>query len=907
MFINKIHILLITILLLLALVIANIYVIKDHYRLNNIYGAPAGSRINFVEYYFGSIKDKIVSAFIINSDKGLELQDFLIPERSQENLLSDFPLNIKDWQPAYYKYPDGSFRKINMRYRGDNPNGWAHEKKSLRIKLKKTKLIDSQRVINFTLPQDRNILGTYLSYYLGKKVGLLTPDVELIEARINGKNSGIFLKKSQIDEIFLRKNKKMPVNIYKGEQYHTGRAFESEADLFNNPSLWSKVSVFNQRSEDDFSDLARFIKLVRLAQTSNAHFDELTRIADIEEWAKFSAFQTLNQSWHNDNSHNMRMVSDLWSGSITPIVHDTNSVFTKENNDNLIFDSSPHYLYEIYNQSSKFLYLKYNFLYDFLKNKALLDAANHVEEIVPLLTNSWIRDPYHTQFSMTNGGIPYYESSVSSMNEIWKDLIIQIRLKHASLLNKLEENPKANWHYQKNIFSLVTNSLSPIGNLVLTLNEENHSKLSVYYDKDNNGIISDEDILIPSSNNGNQILLFADFVTNRNVIKNSFEDLPHIELGNTQFNLIFDNQVNIKKVEAKNSFTKNEFTIQNTNDRGNTPGRLNLPIIENTPLIEIWSGIKRISGVNIIDHPIVIKPGTLIEMEEKANIIFRNKVMINGSEELPIVIKPLSENSYWGTIALQGKQTSGSKFSNLIISGGSGYESANNKYSGMLSIHNTNNIWLENIVLEDNNFFDDVLHFVYSSNVNIVNCSVNNAFADAIDIDITTISISKCKIDNSANDGIDSMTSKVKINETLITNSGDKAVSVGENSDVLIISSNLEGNNIGVETKDNSNTKIVESTLINNVIQSNAYLKNWQYSSGGNVQILNTEIYPTINRVTNDKKSSTYFLDDKYNPEIIGEVKNTFFIGKDDLLFENNNITKSNFNSFIESWEMKLH
>ena len=57
----------------------------------------------------------------------------------------------------------------------------------------------------------------------------------------------------------------------------------------------------------------------------------------------------------------MRMVSDLWSGSITPIVHDTNSVFTKENNDNLIFDSSPHSLFKIYNQSSKFLYLKYNF------------------------------------------------------------------------------------------------------------------------------------------------------------------------------------------------------------------------------------------------------------------------------------------------------------------------------------------------------------------------------------------------------------------------------------------------------------------------------------------------------------------------------------------------------------------
>ncbi len=906
MFFNRIHILFVTLLVMLAFTIANLYIIQNEFKLSNIYGAPAGSKINLIEYYFGSIKNKIMSNFVLNSDEGLEIQELLIPERSKENLLSDFPLNIKEWQRAYYKYPDGSFRKIKIRYRGDNPNGWARDKKSLRIKLKKKKLINNERVINFQLPQDQNILGTYLSYYFGKKVGLLTPDVQLIEVKINGKNSGIFLKNSQIDETFLRRNNKMPINIYKGEQYHTGKALKTSNDLFNNPSLWSKISVFNQRPEDDFSDLERLIDLIRLAETSSVNFDELTRVADIEEWAKFSAFQVLNQSWHNMHDHNMRIASDLWSGSITPIVHDTGSSFTKEINDNLIFENNPHSLYEVYNRSSKFLYLKYNFLYDFLKNKVLLDGANHVEEILPKLSNSWKRDPNHTQFAMTNNTVKMNTSS-SSMDLIWEDLISQIRIRHSILLNKLEENPNAYWHNKNNTFSLVTESLNPIGSLSLTLNDKIQNKVSVYYDADNNGIISDKDILIPSSSDGNKLFLFADFFANRNTVKNSFTEWPIIKSSKTQFNLIFNNQIDIVRVEAKNSLTKNEFTIQNSNDRGNTPGKFNLPIIENTPLIEIWSGIKRISGVNIIDHQIVIKPGTLIEMEEKASIIFRNKVMINGSEELPIVIKPLSDNSYWGTIALQGKQTSGSKFSNLIISGGSGYESTNNKYSGMLSVHNTNDIWLENIVLEDNNFFDDALHFVYSSNVNIVNCSISNAFSDAIDIDITTISINKCKINNSGNDGIDSMTSEVKISESLIINSGDKGVSVGENSNVLIISSKLEGNNIGIQTKDSSSSRLIKSKLINNVIQSNSYLKNWQYGDGGNIQIFETEIYPIKDRITNDKKSSTYFLDDLYNVQLIGETKNTFFIGKDDLIFEKNNITKSNLNLYIDSWDEKLH
>ena len=98
-------------------------------------------------------------------------------------------------------------------------------------------MINNIRVINYHLPQDENVIGSYLSYYIGKKLNLLTPDVELIEAKINGEPGGIYFKNSQIDEIFLRRNDIMPVNIYKGEQYHTERALERSNDLFNNPPM----------------------------------------------------------------------------------------------------------------------------------------------------------------------------------------------------------------------------------------------------------------------------------------------------------------------------------------------------------------------------------------------------------------------------------------------------------------------------------------------------------------------------------------------------------------------------------------------------------------------------------------------------------------------------------------------
>ena len=46
MFINKIHVLFILVLALIALTITNINIIQKEYKLHNIYGAPAGSRIN---------------------------------------------------------------------------------------------------------------------------------------------------------------------------------------------------------------------------------------------------------------------------------------------------------------------------------------------------------------------------------------------------------------------------------------------------------------------------------------------------------------------------------------------------------------------------------------------------------------------------------------------------------------------------------------------------------------------------------------------------------------------------------------------------------------------------------------------------------------------------------------------
>ena len=56
-----------------------------------------------------------------------------------------------------------------------------------------------------------------ISYKFAKKLNLLVSDVRLVELYVNNKSLGIFIERERLNESFLRRNKIMPVNLYKGE------------------------------------------------------------------------------------------------------------------------------------------------------------------------------------------------------------------------------------------------------------------------------------------------------------------------------------------------------------------------------------------------------------------------------------------------------------------------------------------------------------------------------------------------------------------------------------------------------------------------------------------------------------------------------------------------------------------
>ena len=239
---------------------------------------------------------------------------------------------------------------------------------------------------------------------------------------------------------------------------------------------------------------------------------------------------------------------------------------------------------------------------------------------------------------------------------------------------------------------------------------------------------------------------------------------------------------------------------------------------------EILSGEIIVNKSLIFANPVQIKPGTTFLLDKNVNIIFKNKVEAIGKKDNKIIFKARSQEP-WGTVALLGRNTAGSKLSFVEFNDGSGSFSDQFTFTSMFSIHNTSDIQLKNMNFKNNHFFDDMVHLIYSSNINMTNLSFLNAFGDAIDIDICkNIKIKNSTFINSKNDGIDLMESDVNISDVKIYNSQDKAISIGEASTAKLSNSRLE-NKFAIAVKDSSKTFIRKAEFINNQIQIASYKK----------------------------------------------------------------------------------
>ena len=839
---------------------------------------------------------------ISKEDKlGLNKINLYIGEKSQKKLLHNVPSSTKIWQNAYYLNIDNTLKKIKVRHRGDNPRNWLFEKKHYRIKTRKDDQFDRHRYFNF-LPYN---LSKFISGKISNDLNLISPKYNLVELFINEESAGVYIQAEKINENFLRRNKFMPVNIYKGEQIFSESIINTENDLFNNKLTWKKIAYFNKLKKNNKDDLLYLLNLLRESENNKKSFQKIKNKIDLEEWSKFAAYQILTQNYHNDSSHNMRIIIDPWTGKIFPIVHDPVIGSNIYNNKTQNLEFSSHALLLLLNKNSFFIDKKYEQLNKFLlKDKILHKQVNFLSDIENDISQSEKRDielqrSFYKQFNFKDILIKNNKIHNVGINER-NQLKNKFKDHEKLLIEKFSKKANANWSIKNEKINITVDGDLPISNIKLFFDSKKSNWVSI--DINQNKIIEDSEKFF--LNNNYEVIIPVKLYANRTSLAKYTYALnePELITSNTRFIINSSNNSIPIKIIVENPFTKKNYEILNKERKSIPPNKFNMPLLNNKSLDSklTLKGTIKINNDTVFNDEIVIEPGTNFLMGEGKSIIFKKKITAVGTQSNPITFKSIKSNNNlkWGTVALYGQGTKDSILKNLIIKDGSGSVIDNVYFTSMLSIHDTENIKLINIKMKNNFFYDDALHLVYCNNVIIDNLSIENANSDALDIDISeNILIQNSKFNNSKNDSIDIMESTVLIDSTKLLKSGDKGVSIGENSNVLIINSNIIGNKIGIATKDKSIAKVLYSNFETNDLQIDAYQKNLQYGNGGTINVYKSIFDANTNIINSDSASIIIIEDSSFNNKLKFNDKNISISNTD---FDGSKISKMLQNYYIE-------
>ena len=259
-------------------------------------------------------------------------------ESNLNSLLKNLPDSTKVWQKGkiIHDFDVKKLKDIKLRYRGDNPANWLLEKKSLRIKLKKSDMNGRIRYYDYIPFQDRLLT----SYRLAANAKILAPKVRPIELLINEEKKGLYLEVEHLNENFLRRRKIMPVNFYKGENYNQETKIGVGENLYNNSGLWSKDAYFNFNDRNDKNDLQNFLISLKKSKNDPENLKKFLSYIEDDYFGRYLAYLIISQDHHHTNYHNNRMILDPWKGKITPVINDPSDLDVYGDNVSLNFDVS---------------------------------------------------------------------------------------------------------------------------------------------------------------------------------------------------------------------------------------------------------------------------------------------------------------------------------------------------------------------------------------------------------------------------------------------------------------------------------------------------------------------------------------------------------------------------------------
>lgn len=202
---------------------------------------------------------------------------------------------------------DGKEYKAKVRYRGDNYNHWAFEKKSWRIELQNG-YVNGMNEFNFIIPEDRNFVQSLFAFRLAHRLGLITPKSYMATLQLNNGSKGMYLLAEQWSKDTAELNTRPDTGLFLGES--------NKAPLYK--SVYS-IQTYG-REDTKYVDYSHIQKLFDLLLADEKKFDsQLGTVLDVDMTLRWIAVSNAMFSRSQKESHNLVLYSNPASGLLEPV------------------------------------------------------------------------------------------------------------------------------------------------------------------------------------------------------------------------------------------------------------------------------------------------------------------------------------------------------------------------------------------------------------------------------------------------------------------------------------------------------------------------------------------------------------------------------------------------------------
>ncbi len=233
--------------------------------------------------------------------------------------------------------------------------------------------------------------------------------------------------------------------------------------------------------------------------------------------------------------------------------------------------------------------------------------------------------------------------------------------------------------------------------------------------------------------------------------------------------------------------------------------------------ITVQKGQWDIEDVIVIpeDYKLIITAGTTLHFAENAALIVFGSTVFEGEPGNPVVLDSLSAGQSWQGIAIFNAKVR-SFWSNVIVKNTSGINLNSWKLTGGTTFYKSDINMLNTRFIGHNG--EDALNIVHS-NFNINNITIENTTSDALDSDFCTGKVTGGTFreigTKGGGDGIDVSGSNVSVEGTTFIGINDKAISVGEQSQLIAKNLLIQDSGVAAASKDLSNLVISDSVIEN--------------------------------------------------------------------------------------------